>query len=128
MVAGFGSASRAMARVSTWRARLAVTICAAALTVCNDDRGERLDPVPECETHSECVDADPRFDRCGVVCEGHTTYCVASCETDDDCRGRGLPDDWEFCDIPRPGEGFCNPYNYDYADDACTQTPSILPD
>lgn len=113
---------------SSWRARAAALCCAALLTVCNDDGGERLEPLAECESHDACVDADARFDRCQTVCEGQLTHCVASCEQDADCLGRGLPGDYVFCSVPRPGEGFCNPYNYDYADDACLQTSPALPD
>lgn len=97
-----------------------VFVASLALTVC-DDGGERLEPVKGCSSDDDCTDEDDRFDRCAYVCEAHTTYCIASCETAADCRGRGLPDSWVYCDIPRPGDGFCNSYNHDFAPDACVQ-------
>lgn len=95
---------------------LAIT-CAIAWSGCAEDSAPRLEPVDECVSDDECVDADARYDRCGWVCEAHVTYCRVSCEVDDDCLGRGLPDDWVFCDVPRPGEGFCNQVGYDYGKD-----------
>lgn len=88
-----------------------------AMPSCAEDDGVRLEPVPDCSSDDECVDADARYDRCGWVCEAHVTYCRVSCEVDSDCAGRGLPNDWVFCDIPRPGEGFCNQVDYDYGED-----------
>lgn len=101
--------------------RRAFALIALLFGACNDDGGSRLEPVPDCKSDDECVDADDRYDRCAWVCEGHITYCQVSCEVDADCEGRGLPSDFLFCDIPRPGDGFCNRYNYDYAQDACRQ-------
>lgn len=98
------------------------------LTVCKDDGGERLAPVKNCENHDDCVDEDPRYDRCAWVCEGHITYCIVSCETAADCRGRGLPSSWVYCDIPRPGDGFCNSYNYEYTPDGCKEDVDEIPE
>lgn len=83
---------------------------------CSQDDAPRLEPVPECSSDEECVEADPRYDRCSWVCEAHVTYCQVSCEVDSDCEGRGLPAHWVYCDIPRPGEGFCNEIGYDYGE------------
>ncbi len=89
--------------------------------VCGGDDEAELVPVEDCESVDECVEADDRFDSCMWVCAGHTTYCRASCETDEDCKGRGLPSDYVFCDSPRPGEGFCNWVGYDYGPEDCVQ-------
>jgi hypothetical protein len=97
------------------------------LTVCDDD-GDRLEPVKGCSSHDDCTDADPRYDRCAYVCEGQVTYCIVSCETAADCQGRGLPSDWTHCDIPRPGDGFCNSYNHDFTEDACKEVVPEIPD
>jgi len=95
------------------------------LTVCNED-AERLEPVKSCTSHDDCTEADERYDRCAWVCEGQITYCIVSCETAADCRGRGLPDEWIYCDIPRPGDGFCNWYGADFEDDSCkAEVPEI---
>ncbi|MFO0632473.1 MAG: hypothetical protein U0168_06455 [Nannocystaceae bacterium] len=90
-------------------------------------RAAALEPVRDCHSDDECVAADDRFDRCQWVCEAHVTYCQPSCEVDADCRGRGLPEDYVFCDVPRPGEGFCNAYGYGYKPDACVQEVPPLP-
>lgn len=87
------------------------------LPSCAEDDGKRLEPVADCSSDDECVDADARYDRCGWVCEAHVTYCRASCEVDSDCAGRGLPGNYVFCDVPRPGEGFCNQVDYEYGED-----------
>ncbi|MBX7082447.1 MAG: hypothetical protein K1X88_24795 [Nannocystaceae bacterium] len=94
---------------------------------CAEDDAPPLEPVRDCHSDEECVAADDRFDRCQWVCEAHVTYCQPSCEQDSDCRGRGLPDDFVFCDIPRPGEGFCNAYGYAYKPNACVQEVPPLP-
>jgi hypothetical protein len=92
------------------------------LAVCGSDDEPYLRPVEGCVSTDECVEADERFDSCMWVCSGQTTYCRASCETDDDCKGRGLPSDYIFCDSPRPGEGFCNQFGHDYSPSGCDQT------
>ncbi|MCH9680523.1 MAG: hypothetical protein K0V04_03735 [Deltaproteobacteria bacterium] len=92
-----------------------------SLTSCSDDDAPPLLPVRDCKTDQECQDADPRHDVCTWVCEAQVTYCRVSCETDEDCLDRGLPADYVYCDIPRPGEGFCNQYDYDYKPDGCIQ-------
>src|SRR5262249_18578536 len=97
------------------------------LTVCDDD-APRLEPVKNCDTHEECVEADARYDRCAWVCEAEVTYCIVSCETAADCRGRGLPDDFVSCDIPRPGDGFCNTYGHEFMEDACIPDVPEIPD
>jgi hypothetical protein len=51
-----------------------------------------------------------------------------SCETAADCRGRGLPSSWVYCDIPRPGDGFCNSFDHDFGPDACKQEVDEIPD
>jgi hypothetical protein len=106
---------------------LGLALTTLLLWACDEDT-TRLAPVSECQSHDECVRADDRFDQCAWVCEGHITYCQVSCEVDADCEGRGLPPDMRFCDVPRPGEGFCNRYNFDYADDACRQEVPEIPD
>ena len=97
------------------------------LTVCSDD-AERLAPVKNCTSHEACVEADPRYDRCAWVCEAELTYCIVSCETASDCRGRGLPDDWVYCDIPRPGDGFCNTYGHEFTETSCKPDVPAIPD
>jgi hypothetical protein len=99
---------------------VAVFCVALASTVCNDE-GERLAPVKGCSHHDDCTDADPRYDRCAWVCEAHVTYCIVSCETASDCVGRGLPDGWVFCDIPRPGDGYCNSSDHAFTANECVQ-------
>jgi hypothetical protein len=89
---------------------------------------EHLWSVRDCKSHEECVNANPLYDRCNWVCDADITYCRASCETDEDCKGRGLPSSWVFCDIPRPGEGFCNPTGFDYAADECKQDRPLIPE
>jgi hypothetical protein len=108
--------------------RSRLVLLAILLGGCSEDSAPRLEPVAECESHDECVAADDRYDQCAWVCEGHITYCQVSCEVDADCEGRGLPAEYRFCDSPRPGEGFCNKYNFDYADDACRPEVPELPD
>ncbi len=97
-----------------------VVFMALSFVGCDDD-APRLTPVEGCETDQECEAADDRYDRCAWVCEAQATYCKVSCEQDADCRDRGLPNEYVFCDIPRPGDGFCNQHDFDYAADACVQ-------
>ena len=96
-------------------------------TMCNAE-GERLEPVKGCSSHDDCTEADPRYDRCAWVCEGKVTYCIVSCETASDCQGRGLPSSWVHCDIPRPGDGFCNSYDHEFGPDACEEEVPEIPD
>ena len=104
------------------RLRIVVAfLCGAFLPVCQEEDDNGLAPVKDCRTDDECVEADPRYDACLWVCAANVRYCQPSCETDQDCRGRGLPDDYVFCDIPRPGDGFCNQYGYAYTPKVCKQ-------
>ena len=120
---------RVEARDGLWGALrpLAAFCLGLVLTVCTDD-AERLEPVKGCSDDDECTDEDPRYDRCAWVCEAQVTYCIVSCETAADCRGRGLPDAWVYCDIPRPGDGFCNSYNHEFGPDACVQEVREIPE
>lgn len=108
--------------------RLLVAAWGCWVAACSADDVRALVPVSQCTNDEACMAADDRYDVCQWVCEGHVTYCQVSCENDGDCRGRGLPDDYVFCDIPRPGEGFCNPYGYGYPDGACDQEVPEIPD
>jgi hypothetical protein len=77
------------------------------------------DPYMDCVSDDECVEVDGRYDSCQVVCAGDLTLCRVSCETSDDCKGIGLPDSWAYCNVARPGEGFCYDYDYDYQPGDC---------
>ncbi len=90
------------------------------LSAC-DDGVPPLELVRNCKSDAQCVAADDRYDACLWVCEATVTYCRTRCETSEDCRGIGLPDDYVYCDTPRPGEGFCNWYGYGYEPDSCEQ-------
>lgn len=105
---------------------MAAIVGFAAPTCAGDDEAW-LEPVKGCRTDDACVAADPRYDFCYWVCSGQTTYCGVSCETDADCRGRGLPSDHVYCDIPREGEGFCNEFNFGYAAGQCDDDVPPLP-
>ena len=104
----------------------AAALIGVALPMCDDDDDEYLWSVRNCRSDDDCVEENSLYDRCFWVCEAHITYCRASCETDEDCLGRGLPDDWVFCDTPRPGEGFCNNHGFSYEEGACVQDVPVL--
>ena len=107
-----------------------VTALAVAALSCDEpeDGPARLDPVSDCVSDEQCWGEDDRYDRCDYVCAGDVTYCRVACETSADCVGRGLPDDYVYCNHPREGEGFCFNYDYDYDYDACVADPGPVDD
>lgn len=115
-----------MAHPGTVAGLFVAALLAGWLSAC-DEEVDHLEYVRKCDSHAECVAADDRYDACQWVCEATVTYCRTSCETAEDCRGIGLPDDFVYCDTPRPGEGFCNSYGYGYEPGACEQEVPPLP-
>lgn len=82
-----------------------------------------LTPVQDCTSVDQCYAADARYDACQYVCAGDVTYCHVSCEVSADCFGRGLPEDYVYCNVPRQGEGFCMFYDYNYQPGDCVEDP-----
>lgn len=101
----------------------AVCVASFAASCTSEDPPPELLPYDRCQGVAECRNFDDRYDACSWVCAGDITYCRVSCETPADCVGVGLPEDHVYCDIPRPGDGFCNPYGFDYKDGACEPNP-----
>lgn len=126
-VASRGYAPRFFLTLGVWLGAVAALVSVVSCET-EESGPEYLKPVSDCTSVDQCFAADSRYDACQYVCAGDVTYCNVSCEVSSDCFGRGLPDDYVYCNVPRDGEGFCASYDYDYQPGDCVEDPGPVSD